>query len=132
MWKKHIYLQVHFLWLRLLCLLSLLAAVVVQELEPFQTEKNALPTRGQQDGAIHIYSLEYINWCESHAFCHIPALNYLPWKVLASLNTKRKKLTLLSINRNGVRFDPTILMHSLILKKLREEILSGSNKHNDS
>ena len=43
--------------------------------------------RGPQAGAIHIYSLEYINWCESHAFRHIPVLNQLPCKVLASLNS---------------------------------------------
>ena len=61
-------------------------AVAVQELEPFQTEKRAsnewpwvfTENRDQQNGATHIYSLEYINWCESHAFCHIPALNQLP------------------------------------------------------
>ena len=61
--------------------------MAVQELEPFQTEKNALPTSGRgflrktetdTDGATHIYSLEYINWCESHALCYIPALNQLP------------------------------------------------------
>ena len=66
--------------------------MAVQELEPFQTEKNALPTSGrgflhfcflrktadQQNEATHIYSLEYINWCKSHAFCHIPTLNHLP------------------------------------------------------
>ena len=36
--------------------------------------------------AIDIYSLEYINWCEVHAFCHIPAQNQLPWNIFASLN----------------------------------------------
>ena len=77
------------------------AGVAVQELEPFPKEKNALPmsgrgfygkNRGPQDGATHIYTLEYINQCESHAFCHIPALNQLPWGILASLNRKLSKL----------------------------------------
>ena len=43
--------------------------------------------RGAHDGAISIYSLEYINWCDSCAICHIPALNKLPWNILASLNS---------------------------------------------
>ena len=42
--------------------------------------------RGPQDGAICIYSLEYINWWEFRAICHILALNQLPWNILASLN----------------------------------------------
>ena len=46
-------------------------------------EMMRLPTRRN----VCIYSLEYINWCESHAFCHIPALNQLPWNILASLNS---------------------------------------------
>ena len=35
---------------------------------------------------ICIYNLEYINWCESRAFCHIPVLNQLPWNIFANLN----------------------------------------------
>jgi len=41
---------------------------------------------GSLDGAAHIYSIEYIKQCESHAFCRIPALNQLPLGTLASLN----------------------------------------------
>ena len=47
--------------------------------------------RGAGDDAICIYSLEYINWCESRAICHIPALNQLPWNILASLNSNRSE-----------------------------------------
>ena len=43
--------------------------------------------RGPSDGAIHIYSLEYIKQCESHAFRHIPTLNQLPLGTLAGLNS---------------------------------------------
>ena len=47
--------------------------------------------RGAHDGAICIYNLEYINWCESRAICPIPALNQLPWNSLASLNSDFNK-----------------------------------------
>ena len=47
--------------------------------------------RGAHDGAICIYNLECINWCESRAICPIPALNQLPWNSLASLNSDFNK-----------------------------------------
>ena len=47
--------------------------------------------RGAHDGAVCIYNLAYINWCESRAICHIPALNQLPWNILASLNRDRRR-----------------------------------------
>jgi len=43
--------------------------------------------KGAADGAAHIYNVEYIKQCESHAFCHIPVLNQLPLGILASLNS---------------------------------------------
>jgi len=62
--------------------------------------ENALVTSGRgfygktgaPDGAAHIYSVEYIKQCESHAFCHIPALYQLPLGTLTSLNSKGLKL----------------------------------------
>jgi len=82
--------------------LSILPNSPTQPTLPFSISlENALPTsgcgfygknRGPQDGATHIYSLEYINQCESHAFCQIPALNQLLWGILASLNSSISKL----------------------------------------
>ena len=67
---------------------------------PFSVSlENALVTSGREfygktgapDGAAHIYSVEYIKQCESHAFCHIPVLNQLPLGTLASLNSYKTK-----------------------------------------
>ena len=54
--------------------------------------------RGAHDGAICIYSFEYINWCKSRAICHIPALNQLPWNILASLNSQSALYNLICVN----------------------------------